>query len=414
MSPQKSCLIIVENLPVPVDRRVWQEAKALRDAGWDVTVICPATVACAERDIVIDGIQVYRHSLPVIARGAAGFLVEYPLALFHETRLALRAFRRRRFDVVHICNPPDLLFLVALPYQLLGRALIFDQHDICPELFESKFHRRGLLHALLRLFEWLTFKSADVVIAANATFRDIALGRGGKRPADVFTVYSVPDLATFRRVASLERPAGAPLVIGYVGVMGAQDGVCNLIEAVAKLQARGLTSGVRLRLVGDGPELDALRALAVERGVADICDFTGFLGGEALLGALSSFDIGVIPDPFDVYNDKISMNKVFEYSTLGLPIVAFDLRETRRLLGDSALYATAYTVDGLTESLSRLVTDAGLRRDLGGRAAALAARTFRWDEQVSQLLAAYNRALVLRGRSSPASVAAAGQSTSQS
>jgi glycosyltransferase involved in cell wall biosynthesis len=398
MSSAKSCLIVVENLPVPIDRRVWQEAKALRDAGWDVAVICPRTAVCPEDEIVIEGIQVYRHALPVVARGAAGFLVEYPLALWHETRLAFRAFRRRRFDVIHVCNPPDLLFLVSLPYQLFGRALIFDQHDICPELFESKFHRRGILHALLRLFEWLTFKSADVVIAANQTFRDIAVGRGGKRPEDVFTVYSVPDLATFRRVAPLARPPGAPVVVGYVGVMGAQDGVRNLIEAIAELRARGLGTVVKVRLVGDGPELATLRALAVELGVGDLCEFTGYLRGDELLGALSTFDIGVIPDPFDVYNDKISMNKVFEYSTLGLPILAFDLAETRRLLGDAALYAAAPTVTAFADELARLVGDPELRRALGARAGALAARSFRWDEQVEELLRAYDRALELRGR----------------
>lgn len=397
MNHPKSCLIIVENLPVPVDRRVWQEARALRDGGWDVTVICPQTPACPASEVVIDGVQVYRHPLPV-ARGAAGFLVEYPLALWHETRLAFKAWRRRRFDVIHVCNPPDLLFLVALPYQLFGRALIFDQHDICPELYESKFHRRGVLHALLRAFEWLTFKCADVVIAANQTFRDIAVGRGGKPPEDVFTVYSVPDLATFRRVTPLARAEGAPLVVGYVGVMGAQDGVGNLIEAVARLRARGLAVPFAVRLVGDGPELESLQRLAEERGVADLCEFTGFLGGEVLLKALSSFDIGVIPDPFDVYNDKISMNKVFEYSTLGLPILAFNLTETRRLLGDAALYAAAPTVEALTDGLTRLLAEPELRRELGSRAAVLAARSFRWDDQVKELLAAYDRALERRGR----------------
>lgn len=389
-----SCLMIIENLPVPLDRRSWQEACALRNAGWEVTVICPATERHPEREIVIDGIRIYRHPLPLEASGALGFLLEYGAALFHETRLAFKAFRRHGFDVIHIANPPDLLFLIALPYKALGRPLIFDHHDICPELYESKFKKRGPMHALLRLFEKLTFRFADVVISANETFRELAIMRGGMHPDDVFTVYGVPDLTKFKRIPKAR--ANDAINVGYVGVMGAQDGVDNLIRAIAELRSQSGLPRFACTFVGAGPELASLKALAESLGVADICQFTGFLSGETLLAALSSFDIGVIPDPFDTYNDKISMCKVFEYATLGLPIVAFELGETKRLLGDAARYAPDHTPAGLASAISDLLRDEPLRRVYAERALERARIRFHWPDQVAALLAAYDRAL-LRG-----------------
>lgn len=388
--------MIIENLPVPLDRRSWQEACALRDAGWEVTVVCPATERHPEREIVIDGIRIYRHPLPLEASGALGFLLEYGAALFHETRLAFKAFRRHGFDVIHIANPPDLLFLVALPYKALGRPLIFDHHDICPELYESKFKKRGPMHALLRLFEKLTFRFADVVMSANETFRELAITRGDKHPEDVFTVYSIPDLNKFKRVPT-SQPENS-ITLGYVGVMGVQDGVDNLIRAVALLRSQPDLPRFSCTFVGDGPELPALKALAESLGVSETCRFTGFLSGDALLAALSSFDIGVIPDPFDIYNDKISMNKVFEYSALGMPIVAFELGETKRLLGGAACYAPDYTPAGLASAIGDLLRDEPLRRAYGERAAERARVHFHWPDQIAALLAAYDRALLRRAR----------------
>jgi glycosyltransferase involved in cell wall biosynthesis len=320
--------------------------------------------------------------------------LEYGAALFHETRLAFKVFRRHGFDVIHIANPPDLLFLVALPYKALGRPLIFDHHDICPELYESKFKKRGPMHALLRLFEKLTFRFSDVVISANETFKELAINRGGKYPDDVFTVYGVPDLTKFKRVPKTD--VEDTITVGYVGVMGAQDGVDNLIRAVAALRNESGLPRFTCRFVGAGPELASLKALAQSLGVADVCQFTGFLSGEALLAALSSFDIGVIPDPYDTYNDKISMCKVFEYATLGMPIVAFELAETKRLLGDAARYAPDHTPEGLASALAALLKDEYLRRNHAERALERARTHFRWPDQVSSLLAAYDRALMRR------------------
>lgn len=380
-------LIIVENLPVPLDRRVWQEARALRDAGWDVTVICPMRQAYQKAYEEIDQIKIYRHPL-FEAKGALGFLAEYGAALFHELRLATKIFRRSGFDVIHACNPPDLIFLVALPFRLLGKKFVFDHHDLCPELFTAKFNRRGLFYWLLRLAEWTTFKLADLVISANDTYRDIAIARGGKHPGDVVAVYSVPD-RKWKTAAKREPMSGDTTTIGYVGIVAAQDGVDQLIRAGRCLLDKG-RNDFQIVIVGDGPELASLQELAAILQIADRVTFTGYQTGDALQQLLSSFDIGVIPDPPNEYNDAISMNKVFEYSALGIPIVAYPLTETRRLLHDAAIYAGGETSDDLAAAIESLLSDETLRQIISKRSREVG-QTFDWENEAARLVAAYER-----------------------
>ena len=231
-----SCVIIVENLPVPFDRRVWQEARALRGVGWDVSVICPTSQQHPQRYEILDEIVIYRHPLPMEARHKLGFLFEYTAALFHEARLLFKIALTRGFDIIQICNPPDLLFINALPYKLFGKRLVFDHHDVCPELFAAKFGRKGLLHWLLLFAEKLTMKSADIVISANETFRNIAIIRCGKSPQDVITVYSVPDRAQVKRLLpNQELRKGARVVLGYVGIISDQDGVDHFVRMLHHL-----------------------------------------------------------------------------------------------------------------------------------------------------------------------------------
>ena len=247
-----SCLIIVENLAVPFDRRVWQEAQALAGAGWRVSVICPKSTLHPQAEETIDGIAIYRHPIPLEARGVLGFFLEYASALYHETRLAFRVWRRHGIDVIHACNPPDLIFLVALPYKLLGAKFVFDQHDICPELYIAKFNRRGIGHAITRACEWLSYRCADLVITANESFKKLCAPRNGKNPEDVVAVHSYPDFAKFAAVAA--QPNTDPrLTIGYVGIIGSQDGVHTLVRAIDVLRNRRGSGGFRCRIVGDGP-----------------------------------------------------------------------------------------------------------------------------------------------------------------
>lgn len=328
-----SCVIIVENLPVPMDRRVWQEARALCEAGWAVSVICPATERFPARREKIDGIEIFRHPLPVQGRGIGGFFIEYATALFHEFRLLFKVHSVCGFEIIQVCNPPDLLFLVALPWKLFGKKLVFDHHDVCPELIEAKFGRKPFLKFILSSAEKLTFKAANLVISANETFRGLAITRGGKQPGEVVTVYSIPDARYFGNASLLRKTLGnataqnrASIVIGYVGIIGDQDGVDNVVRMVRCLIEKYGLKDFTCVIVGDGPALPSIKSLAVELNVAEHVKFTGYLTGKELLETLSEFDIGVIPDPINSYNDKISMNKVFEYSAMGIPIVAINLR----------------------------------------------------------------------------------------
>ena len=392
----RSCVIVVENLPVPFDRRVWQEAQALRRAGMQVSVICPMNEAYPAPYEEIDGIAIYRHPLPLEARGKLAFLVEYAFALLHELRLLTKIYREKGFSVIQACNPPDLIFLVALPFKLLGVRFIFDQHDLGPELFITKFGRKGPFYWLLRCVEWLTYKSAHLVITANDTFREIAIRRGGKAPEVVSAVYSIPDKNHIHRVEpepGLRK--GRKLILGYLGIIGDQDGLDHLIRAVAHLiKAIGFVD-FHTVVVGDGPALASSRALAAELGVDDAVTFTGYLSGPALLRHLSAFDVGVIPDPVNATNDKMSMNKVFEYCALGIPTAAYPLTETMRLLGEAGVYAPTPDPEGLARACLTLFQDDGVRLAKAEQAAQLSATTFRWEIEERKYLAVYEKALGL-------------------
>lgn len=395
MACSRKVLIIVENLTMPLDRRVWQEARTLRDAGYTVSVICPVGGKYTKSYELLEGIHVFRHPLPFEADGALGYAVEYSWALAWELALSVRAYFKVGFDVVQACNPPDLIFLVAGIWKyLFGKPFVFDHHDINPELFEAKFNRRGTFHKLLTKLERWTFRTADVSIATNETFKEIAVKRGGMAPDRVFIVRSIPDVTRFRRVApNASLRNGKKHVLGYVGIMGAQDGVDLLIEAVAHLVHKEGRKDVGCVIVGSGTELPNLQRLAHEHGLDDHVTFTGFLSGEPLLAALSSCDIGVIPDPKNTYNDKISMNKAFEYMTLGIPFVQFDLMEGRKIAGEAALYAADNSPIDLARQMARLMDEPQLAAQLASEGQMRAKALLRWDDEAARLLAAYDTAL---------------------
>ncbi len=399
MQRDQKILIIVENLTVPLDRRVWQEAQTLRDAGYTVSVICPKGGRYTAAYEQLEGIHVFRHPLPLEADGAAGYAIEYASALFWEFVLSVRAHFKVGFDVVQACNPPDLIFVIGGFWKyLFGKPFVFDHHDINPELFEAKFGRRGFFHSLLKFFERVTFKVADVSIATNDTFKEIAVERGGMDPDNVFVVRSIPDVARFRRMEpDLSLKKGRSSLIGYVGIMGAQDGVDLLIDAMDELVNRQKRADVQCAIVGSGTELPRLQRMVQEARLEDYVTFTGFLSGDELMRTLSTFDIGVIPDPKNGYNDKISMNKVFEYMSLGIPFVGFDLKETRRLAADAALYADESNGRSLARSLERLLDSAELRAEVAEAGRLRSDALLDWDRESAQLLAAYDVALAGAG-----------------
>jgi len=299
MSEARRVLIVVENLTVPLDRRVWQEANTLKDAGYTVSVICPTGGIYQARRETIDGIEIFRHPLPVEADTALGYIAEYAIALFYQFLLSFKVKSRIGFDVIQACNPPDTIFLLAGFWRLLsGTRFVFDHHDLNPELYEAKFGRRGRMYSILLWLERMTFRLADVSLATNESYRRVALDRGGMTEDRVFIVRSTPDLSRFvRRDPSPALRNGRRHVIGYVGVMGAQDGVDNLIHAMAHLVYEKGRDDIQCVLVGRGTEVPKLKALARSLNLDRHVTFTGHLSPADFLSAISTFDIGIVPDP---------------------------------------------------------------------------------------------------------------------
>ncbi|MEO0056902.1 MAG: hypothetical protein RIT17_338 [Pseudomonadota bacterium] len=387
-------LIVVENLPLPFDRRVWQEARTLKAAGAEVSIICPTGKGYEARQEVIEGIAIHRHPLPLEARGAISFLFEYGAALLWETVLAWRIHRQRPIDVIHGCNPPDLVFLVALPFKMLGVRYIFDHHDINPELYEAKFGKRGLLWQLLRLTEKLNFKAADVSIATNQSYRQIAIERGGMPPERVHVVRSGPDLSRLKAVAPVPQwKNGRAHMVGYVGVMGEQEGIDLLIAAAEHIVRHMGREDIQFVLVGGGPALAQLQALAADRRLADYITFAGRAPDRDLFAVLSTMDLGVNPDRVNAMNDKSTMNKIMEYMSLAKPMVQFDVTEGRFSAQGASLYARANDPVDLAEKIVALVDDPDERTRMGALGRARVENELGWQHQISPLLNAYRQAL---------------------
>lgn len=391
---KKRVLIIVENLPLPFDRRVWQEARTLRAAGAEVSVICPTGKGYEKRYELIDGVHIYRHPLPLDASGALGYLLEYGAALFWETVLAWRIFFTRGIDVIQGCNPPDLMFLVALPFRLFGVPFIFDHHDINPELFEAKFGKRGPLWRLMVLVEKLTFKTATVSMATNQSYRKIAIERGGMNPDRVFVVRSGPDLSRLKSVDPVERwKNGRQYLVGYVGVMGDQEGIDLLIDA-AKHIVRDLgREDVQFCLVGGGPSLTSLKAMVEREGLGDYITFTGRAPDQDLFEVLSTMDVGVNPDRVNPMNDKSTMNKIMEYMALGKPMVQFNVTEGRYSAMEASLYAKANDPIDMAEKLVELLADPVRRAEMGSFGRHRVESELSWTYQIDPLISAYRCAL---------------------
>jgi glycosyltransferase involved in cell wall biosynthesis len=387
-------LIVVENLPLPFDRRAWQEARTLKAAGAHVSIICPIGKGYEKRHEVIEGVDIYRHTLPLEASGALGFLAEYGAALFWETLLAWRIFLKRRFDVIHGCNPPDLIFLVALPFKALGVRYIFDHHDINPELYEAKFDKRGFFWRLMLLFEKLTFKVADVSIATNRSYRKIAIERGGMPPDRVHVVRSGPDLSRLKQVDPVpDWKNGREHMVGYVGVMGEQEGIDLLIEAVENIVCYHERMDVQFVLVGGGPALEDLKAMTAKRGLENYITFTGRAPDKDLFEVLSTMELGVNPDRVNAMNDKSTMNKIMEYMSLSKPMVQFDVTEGRYSAKESSLYAAPNDARDLAAKILELVDDPDRREEMGRLGRKRVVEELNWQHQIEPLLAAYKQAL---------------------
>lgn len=384
-------LIIVENLPSPFDRRVWMEATTLTKAGYEVSIICPKGKGYEESYEVIDDIHIYRHPMPPEISSVVGYITEYIAAVFWEFYLAHRVWRERGFDIIHICNPPDLLFITAGWFKLIeGCKVIFDHHDINPEMYEAKYGRRDIFYYGLRLVERLTFALADTVISTNESYRKIALTRGRKKSEDVFVVRSGPDLSRFKLLPSDKTyKRNKKYLVGYVGVMGEPEGIDYLLESIRHIVYDRERQDIHFMLIGSGPMLEQMQNLAVELKIGNFVEFTGRVSDEELLARLSSCDLCVNPDKKMPYNDKSTMNKIMEYMAMGKPIVQFDLMEGRNSAGEASVYAEGNNAIDFADKILELLADPQKRKQMGEIGMRRMTEKLEWRYQIPTLLKAY-------------------------
>ena len=387
-------LIIVENQAVPFDRRVWREACSLHENGYEVTVLCPRRKGSAKGYEVIDGIRVYRHPSPAEGSTPLGYLWEYTWALFWEFWYTSWIYLRHGFDVIQGCNPPDDIFLIALPFRLLGVKYIFDHHDVNPELYVSKYGKRGMLYRILVTLEKLTYRFSDVVIVTNMSYRDLAMDRGGVPSEKVFVVRNGPNRETFKSVPSNPaRKNGKNYLIGYVGNMSVQDGLDILLDIAQHVKNSGRRN-VLFTCVGGGTELNKLKKMVEDKDLLDTVHFTGRVSDEDLLEILSTADVCVNPDRPSEMNDISTMIKIMEYMALGKPIVQFDAKEGRFSAQEASLYAG--NEDGVTDFAAKIIwllDRPEERKKMGEFGRKRIEEELAWEYSVPELLAAYREAL---------------------
>jgi glycosyltransferase involved in cell wall biosynthesis len=389
----KGVLIIVENLPVPLDARVWQEATTLKKGGYNVSVICPTGKNYSERFIEINGIAIYRYQLPNEGSGPLGYLVEYGSALKSMFKLAIKVHKEKGFSIIQACNPPDLIFIVGLAFKLiLGTQFVFDHHDINPELYLAKFQRKDFFYRIVCLCERLSFLVADHSIATNESYRKIAIERGKMKSQDVTVVRSGPSLDRMRMMPpdpSLKN--GKEYLIGYIGVMGKQEGIDHLLEAARYLVHDKKRNDIQFVLIGGGTELEQMKKLCCELRLSDYVTFTGRIPDEPMLRILNTTDVCVNPDIYNKMNDKSTMNKIMEYMALGKPIVQYDLTEGRYSAQKASLYAERNNPIDMAEKIIYLLDNPDVREQMGlyGRNRVL--NELQWSKEEPKYLSVYNR-----------------------
>ena len=391
-----SVLICVQNLPVPLDRRVWLECQALVAAGLGVSVVCPRGPGDPSYEL-LDGVHLYKYRPPRQAEGIAGYMWEFLYCVVATFALAVKAYRRSRFRVIQVCNPPDTLFLVALPFRPLGVKLVYDQHDLCPEVFQSRFGSAStrLLRGLY-LLEQATYRCAHTVVVTNASYRAVALSRGGCSPREVTVVRSGPDTTSMAPgPGSPELRNGRPHLAVYLGIMGPQDGVDGVLRAWSVIVHDMGRTDCHLAVLGFGDCFEELRALCTDLDLDPWVTFTGRADATQVQRWLRSADLGLDPDPLNPLNDVSTMNKTMEYMAFALPVVTFDLKETRISAAASAVYVRPGDIEGFAKAAVELFDDDEKRARMGSYARQRAVDLLDWDVQRARYVEVYRR--LLRG-----------------
>jgi glycosyltransferase involved in cell wall biosynthesis len=388
-------LIIVQNLPVPFDRRVWLESRTLTTAGYQVAVVCPKGPGDPSYQ-VIDGVQIYKYRPYSPGGGAATYIAEYAYSFAATLLLSLKAARGGRFGVVQSCNPPDIFWPIGLLFKFVhGSRFVFDHHDLCPETFESRFpDGPPLLYRGLRFLERCTTRFADHVVSTNESYRSLVMDRDGVKPDRVTVVRTGPDpdkMKAVEPVPAMRR--GRAHLAAYIGVMGPQDGVDNVIKMADYVVNKLQRTDIAFTLIGSGDCFDELVAMRDELKLGDFVEFTGRAPDETVRSVLSTADIGLSPDPRNPLNDVSTMNKTMEYMAFGLPVLAFDLRETRASAEEAGVYATPNDVDEMSRLLVELIDDAPRRRGMGLAGRRRIEEKLAWGHQAPRYLSVFDRLL---------------------
>lgn len=384
-------VIIIENLPLRLDRRVRHEAQALVRAGYAVSVICPKEEP-EEVDVHdLDGVRVYSYPVLESTGGLLSYVWEFATCLVRATCLTLRIHRVRPFDVLQACNPPDTYWPLAVYWKLRGRPFVFDQHDLCPEVYEARFGPNKLIGSALLWHERQTYRVADRVISPNPGYREIACGRGGVLPQHSAVVMSTPDPHLMRR--GPEHPElrhSFDHLVCYVGIMGPQDGVDNFIAAINVFVHELGRHDTHFALLGFGDSADSIRAECTSRGLDRWVTFTGRVDHEEISRWLSTADLGVTPDPPNEFNDRSTMNKTLEYMAHEVPVLAVDLRETRRCAQDAAVYVSGTSRLEAARAMSDLLDDPVRRHRMGQRGRARIEGELAWQIQAKEYVGVFD------------------------
>lgn len=391
MAERKKILIIVENLPVPFDTRVWQEAVTLADHGYVVSVICPKGKGYTKEEEYLQGVHIFRHSLPEEGNGALGYLREYFSALKEEIRLAKKIYKEIGFDVIHGCNPPDDIYMVARKFKKYGVKYVFDHHDICPELFEAKFGQtKRLLYFSQIWLERQTYRHCAFAFVTNESYKKIAVERGGMDPRKVLVLRSGPRLERMKIMPPRENlKRGYRYMVGYLGVIGQQEGVEYLLEAAQYIKEH--ENNVFWGIVGGGPHLEALKKKAKEMGLDDCVEFTGRIPDPQMLEYMNTADVCVNSDKWNSMNDKSTMNKILEYMALGKSIVQFDMTEGRYSAGEASLYAKNNDAVDMAEKIIELLKDPERRKKMGEYGRNRIRTELSWEHTSQVLLDGYEK-----------------------
>ncbi len=393
MEKNKRILIIVENLPVPFDRRVWLESTTLTAAGYGVSVICPQGKNFRESFEVIDGISIYRYPPPPPTTNKLSYAWEFPYCWVMSLRLASKVARREGFDAIHACNPPDTFFLIGLLFKLFRRSkFVFDQHDLCPELYLSRFGGRPAVNfGLLRGLEWLTYRTADMVIATNFSYKKHASTVGRFPESKIHVVRSGPRISQFTPVEPEEElKRGKKYLVCYLGVMAPQDGLDYLLRSIRHVVDVVDRKDVHFVLIGSGDSFVDVKLLRDDLGLTDCVEMTGRISDEDVRRYLSTADVCVCPDPKNLLNDVSTMNKVLEYMTFAKPMVSFDLKESHYSAQDGALYAVPNDEIEFGERIIQLLDDPELRERLGKQNRKRIEESLCWEHTGEEIVRAYD------------------------